>query len=179
MEPALPPRDTGSIIVPGSSYAIDMEDSAVQKISFKGVIIGGLVDIVATYLAVIPLSIVLAMQVNVASVPKAQQGQVLAAAMRSSSMFFLSGIIIGSLCSILGGYVAARIAKHEALLNGALSAWLCIGIGISSMFGKSDTMTPVQHVLYLIASPMLAALGGLLWQRRAARIGAGAGSLAT
>ena len=144
----------------------------MSKISFKGVIIGGIVDIVATYLAVIPLSVILAIRANISSVPKAQQAVVLAAAIHDSPLFLLSGIIVGSLCSILGGYVAARVAKSEALLNGALSAWLCIGVGIYAMLGKSNTMTPVQHALYLLASPALGALGGVVWQRLAAKAAA-------
>ncbi|HEV7705602.1 MAG TPA: hypothetical protein VGO46_14995 [Gemmatimonadaceae bacterium] len=142
----------------------------MRKISVKGVVIGGIVDIGATFLAVFPLSVVFAVSANISSVPKAQQGKALAAAMHDSPAFFLSGIIIGSLCSILGGYIAARIAKREALLNGALSSWLCVALGIYSMLpGKVDSMTPVQHALYLIASPMLGALGGALWQRYAAK----------
>jgi len=139
----------------------------VGKISIKGVLVGGIVDIVTSSILAIPLIVVLVARANISALPKAQQTPVLTAAMHDSPMFFFTGLIAGSLASILGGYVAARIAKSEALLNGALSSWLCIASGIYSMLGKSDSMTPTQHALYLLASPVLGALGGALWQRMA------------
>jgi hypothetical protein len=148
----------------------------VSKISIKGVLVGGIVDIVTTEILAFPLLIVVAARANISALPKAQQTQVLTAAIHDSSMFFLTGLIAGSLASILAGYVAARIAKSEALLNGALSSWLCVAVGIYSMLGKSDSMTPTQHVLYLLASPVLGALGGALWQRTAMKAGANQGA---
>lgn len=137
----------------------------MSRISVKGVIIGGIVDIVATNIVTIPLIMVVAMQVSIAEIPKAEQTQMLMSTMRNSPSFFVTGVILGSLCSVLGGYVAARIAKSDALLNAALSSWLCVGIGVYSMFGKTNFLSPAQHVMYLVASPALAAVGGALWQR--------------
>jgi hypothetical protein len=148
----------------------------MSKISLKGVLVGGIVDIVTTSILAIPLVVVLAAHTNISALPKAQQTQVLTAAMHDSPMFFFTGLIAGSLASILGGYVAARIARSEALLNGALSSWLCVASGIYSMLGNSDSMTPTQHALYLLASPVLGALGGALWQRMAMRSRGGEGS---
>jgi hypothetical protein len=63
------------------------------------------------------------------------------------------------------------MAKSEAPLNGAVSSWLGIVVGIVSIFDKSDSMTPTQHALYLLAGPVLGALGGALWQRTAMKAG--------
>jgi hypothetical protein len=138
----------------------------MSRISVKGVIIGGIVDIVATNIVTIPLVVVVSMQLNIAEIPKAQQSQAVTSAMHSSPSFLLAGIILGSLCSVLGGYVAARIAKSDALLNAALSSWLAVGLGVYSMFGKSEFLSPAQHVLFLVATPALAAVGGSVWQRQ-------------
>jgi len=39
--------------------------------------------------------------------------------------------------SVLGGYVSARIAKHDELLNGALSSILCVGGGTYAVISGS------------------------------------------
>lgn len=118
----------------------------MSRISFKGVIVGGIVDIGATNVVTIPLIAIVAMQVNIAEIPKAEQTQLLMSTMRNSPSFFLAGILLGSLCSVLGGYVAARIAKSDALLNAALSSWLCVAFGVYSLFGKSSFLSSAQHV---------------------------------
>ena len=65
------------------------------------------------------------------------------------------------MCSILGGYVAAWLAKHDELLNGALSAWLCIAFGIAAFGASVRGGTPVWEVILgELASPALGLLGG-------------------
>ena len=49
----------------------------------------------------------------------------------ASTLLFISSPILGGLCSVLGGYVAARIAKHDELLKGELSSILCVASGLS------------------------------------------------
>jgi hypothetical protein len=138
----------------------------MSRISVKGAIIGGIVDVVATNIISIPLVVVVAMQISVDELPKAERTQAITSAMHSSPTFLVTSLILGSLCSVLGGYVAARIAKSGALLNAALSSWLAVAMGVYSMFGKSNFLSPVQHVLLLIATPVLAAMGGVVWQRQ-------------
>jgi hypothetical protein len=143
----------------------------MSRISVRGVIIGGIVDVVATNIITIPLVMVAAMQANVAELPRAEQTQAVASAMQSSPTFLLAGFILGSLCSLLGGYVAARLAKSDALLNAALSSWLAVGLGVYQMFGKSPFFSPVEQVLILVSTPILAAIGGVAWQRQKGKAG--------
>ncbi len=44
--------------------------------------------------------------------------------LRGSTAFVVWSSILGGIFSVLGGYVAARIAKHDEVLNGALSSIL-------------------------------------------------------
>jgi hypothetical protein len=69
----------------------------------------------------------------------------------------------------LGGYISARIAKHDEILNGALAAWLCVGSGIYGMITQFSSGSRWEHLAALIFSPLLAALGGYLRLRQKAK----------
>ena len=56
-------------------------------------------------------------------------------------------LALGLACSILGGYVAARIAKNGEVLNGALSSFLCILLGIYSAASGKVLESPAEHML--------------------------------
>lgn len=47
-------------------------------------------------------------------------------------------LLLGALCSVLGGYVAARLAARSELVNGALSAFLCIAFGLYALATRPD-----------------------------------------
>jgi drug/metabolite transporter (DMT)-like permease len=73
-------------------------------------------------------------------------------------------LTIGLACSVLGGYVAARVAKHDELLNGLLSSFLCIAIGVISIFSGKDSQSVLVQIFLLAAAPAFAFLGGYLRQ---------------
>ena len=78
-------------------------------------------------------------------------------------------IIIGALCTILGGYLAGWLARAEEIKHGALvgAVSLIIGFLQSGMAGEASPV-PYWHELlgYLLAIPA-GALGGSLAQGRA------------
>ncbi|MCG2641381.1 hypothetical protein ACFPFP_18750 [Bradyrhizobium sp. GCM10023182] len=76
---------------------------------------------------------------------------------------------LGGLCSVLGGYVSARIARHDEVLNGALASILCVGLGIYAAARGTGHLW--LDILYLPLGPALAALGGYLRSRQAATAG--------
>jgi hypothetical protein len=61
--------------------------------------------------------------------------------------------ILGMGCSVLAGYLAARMAKEKELLYGASSAILCTGLGVFAIVkshqydAKTLLMEPVSIVL--------------------------------
>jgi len=69
----------------------------------------------------------------------------------ASSVFRVSSIILGALCSVLAGYVSARIAKHDEVLNGALSSILCVVGGLYSVLSGSAAL----HLALLPLGPVL------------------------
>jgi hypothetical protein len=72
----------------------------------------------------------------------------------------LALFIIGLACSIAGGFVSAKIAGHDELLNGALSSILCVTLGIFQFASGHADYQPFVQVLMMIASPTFALLGG-------------------
>jgi hypothetical protein len=137
----------------------------MRRISFLGVIVGGVVDIASSSIAGITLGIVLVMLHPVAH----QSAEQIRATLQNSPALFWSGEVVGLLGSVLGGYVAALLAKHDELLNGALSSWLCIGIGLVSLAGVFAGGDVLQTLFAIAVSPLAAMAGGLLRRRQTAR----------
>jgi hypothetical protein len=146
------------------------QEISMRQFSPKGVVLGGVVDIVATNVLVVPVVIFAAMQASIAAVPKEEQTRAIIALLQGSPSLFVTQLVLGALASILGGYVAAKVAKRGPVLNGALSAFLCVGFGVYAMVAKTDTMGPWAHGGFLVLSPLLGAFGGWLWERRKSRM---------
>lgn len=127
-----------------------------QKISIAGVAIGGVTDVFASSVLALPVVVFLQVKGSAAT----------ASAMGSGGWLYWLEFAIGFGCSGLGGYVAAWIAQHDELLNGLLSSFLSIGIGLYSvLLGKSAQSLLVQ-ALPLAAVPAFALLGGYLRQKQ-------------
>jgi len=136
-----------------------------SRVSAKGVLVGGILDVGATYALSIPLMAAIMIRLNLTGLPGPEGDAALMRALRPGSPYYLVGLLLGSACSILGGYVAARLAKHDGRLNGALSAWLVVLLGIYSWATGADAATALEHIGYLALSPATGALGGYLWER--------------
>jgi hypothetical protein len=137
----------------------------MNRISLKGVTIGNIADIVSTNIVVLPVI----MYVLQSSAPSARAAGSATQVLMASGTFRVWSSILGALCSVLGGYISARIAKHDEILNGALSSILCVGFGVYSVLGGSAADHLVLHLAFLPLSPALGALGGYLSSRRNAR----------
>jgi Kef-type K+ transport system membrane component KefB len=131
----------------------------MNRISIKGVAIGNLIDVALEYLVGIPIGVFMLMRGYPIDKP----------ALLDNGSFFAAAVVLGSLCSILGGYVAARIAKHDEILNGALSSLLVVGIGVHAVINGDAAGHLVRDTAFLPLSPVLAAFGGYLRFRRLVR----------
>ena len=130
----------------------------MNRISLKGVVIGNIVDIVSTTIAVLPIML----YILISSRPSGHTAESVTQVLMASSVFWVSSIILGALCSVLAGYVSARIAKHDEVLNGALSSILCVAGGVYSGLNGSAAL----NLALLPLGPVLGALGGYLNSRR-------------
>jgi len=136
----------------------------MKKISIKGVFLGGITDVLTTNILAVPLIIYVMANIDRSHTPKEQLGAARIAALHGSVLLYTVQFLIGAGCSILGGYVAARLAKHDELLNGSLSSYLCMGIGLYSVVAGKESSWLLLELIGLAASPalgLLAATSGL------------------
>ena len=134
----------------------------MSKVSMKGVVIGGVTDIVSSSILGIPLVVYVMSSLDLKRLPKDQVQPALVAAIHSNASFHAVHLLVGLVCSALGGYVAAWLAKHDEILNGALSSFLCIAIGIYSISAAVQHGQLWEQLLVLAASPVFALFGGYL-----------------
>jgi hypothetical protein len=144
----------------------------MSKISILGVVVGAVVDIVATNIVTIPLVVFIAYKLAKSGLSPEQVQAAIIDAMRTDTTYFTIGMLLGSLCSILGGYISAKIAKKSELLNGGLASFLCIGSGICSWAFVNSPYPWWYHVLAILLSGSLATLGGYFCLKRRAKFGA-------
>jgi hypothetical protein len=133
-----------------------------QKIVFKSVIIGAVLDIVGTniwgFIAVVYISA----KYHLYALPTAEQMTQLHALLLQDLVVTILNMIIGGGFTVLGGYVAARIARHDELLNGTLASFLCVVFAVLAIGSTSVVLVLVG----VIVNPLLGLLGGYLrlWQ---------------
>ena len=133
------------------------------RISIKGVIIGGITDIVSTFVLTLPVLVYFMISSEVLRLPNEQaRVAALTAAMQGNVQLYGILMLIGAGCSVLGGYVAARLAKHDELLNGLLSSVFCIAIGVYSMLAAKGFGSFPWHATLIAVSALSGLLGGYL-----------------
>jgi hypothetical protein len=134
----------------------------MKSISLKGVAIGAVLDIVLTNIVTLPLMIYIMASLNSAGVPSDKVSGALMEALYGSTLYFSLAWLLGGSCSVLGGYVSARIAKHDEVLNGTLASILCLAFSVYALIGGTTGGQLWRHVVFLPLSPALAAFGGYL-----------------
>lgn len=133
----------------------------MKKVSFLGVIIGGITDIVSTGVFAVPF-MVFVLVAYVPHVPPNQAQSALTSAINGNHLLSILQWLPGIAGSLFAGYVAAWIAKHDEALNGALSSWLCILLGIYSLVTAKVPILAYEHVIALVGSPVTGLVGGWL-----------------
>lgn len=136
----------------------------VRRLSLRAVVIGNMVDILATILFSLPLAFYVLLGLRVAQVPSEDVRAAFEASFRPGTPLYFCQLAIGWGCSILGGYIASRIAKCKELTTGALSSLLCMSFGIYTLATGSGLSPLYIGVLLVLASPLLGASGGYLYR---------------
>ena len=138
----------------------------MARISIKGVVVGGIVDVASSVALGLPISFYTASKLDLTRIPKDQLGLAVTTAIHADVPLCIGQTVIGLACSVLGGYVAAWLAKRDERVNGGLSSFLCLALGIFTILsGKDPSPLPVQ-ILLLVAGPLFALLGGDLMRRQ-------------
>jgi len=132
------------------------------RVSIVSVVIGGITDVVAS--GVLALPVVIYVMVKNDLLHSAKGPSAIASSIHSSGWLYGLQLGIGLGCSVLGGYVAAWMAKHDELLNGLLSSFLCTAIGVYSIMSGKDSQAVHVQIFLLGAAPAFAFFGGYLRQ---------------
>jgi hypothetical protein len=143
------------------------------KLSIKGIVVGGVCDVVLTSTLALLVVAYVMLKLDLTNIPQAQLHTALAAALQSNTRLYALQLLIGMACSIVGGYIGARIAKHDELLNGLLTSFLCVAISVYSLVEGRVSGSRVLQLTEILASPALGLLGGYLRlaQKRANPLG--------
>lgn len=134
--------------------------------SVKGVLIGSIVDVTASVVLGLPFAIYAAAKVDLSSMSRTGASAAVTAAIHANVPLYVCQLLVGFACSVLGGYVAAWLTKHDELLNGGLSSFLCVTLGIYAMASGKDSNALWVQMLLLVASPAFALVGGELMRRQ-------------
>ena len=137
-----------------------------MKVSILGVLVGGVVDVVTSVLGGLPFALYSTFKLDPSQRVGPHSSEAVSAAIHGNLPLYSAQLAVGLLCSILGGYVAAAIAKRHERLNGTLSCYLCVGMGIVAMSLGLERDPRWIQFLMLAASPALAFVGGDLRLRR-------------
>jgi len=137
-----------------------------MKVSIKGVAVGSITDIVSTNLAMLPLIIYITFSHAIVGEKPDQVTHMVGEILRDNPLYIFLSLFLGGACSVLGGYVSARLAKHDEILNGACASVLCVTSGVYGMISGVSTTPLWQDIVFLPLGPALAALGGYLRLRQ-------------
>lgn len=137
-----------------------------MKVSIFGVLVGGVVDVAASVLGGLPFALYSTFKLAPAQRVGPHSSDAVSAVIHGNLPLYSAQLAVGLLSSILGGYVAAAIAKHNERLNGTLSCYMCVAMGIVVMFLGLERDPRWLQFLMLAASPALAFVGGDLRLRQ-------------
>lgn len=101
----------------------------MSKISFKGIVLAALVVLVLDTIAGIVMTVFMGGGFLREGMTEQQTTDAIAA-LTLSTNFLLGSMILGTLATIVGGYVVARIAKREPYLNAGVIGVLGIVLGV-------------------------------------------------
>ena len=129
----------------------------VHPISFKGVIIGAVFDIVVSGLlgGVFLIAVWHTFHGELSGSPVEQ-----IKSLSAEPAVYWTAFIIGCVVSVVAGYISASIAGQAELLNGALSSFLCVALTALDSHGST------WNLLMIAASPCFGLIGGYLCQQR-------------
>ena len=130
----------------------------MYSVSIKGIVLGSLFDLIATFAFAFLLGIYLAIS----------HGGDQEAAMRAANSgdWLAFSVVVASALTVVAGYLAAWIAGRGELINGTLSAVFSMAIMLPMTWDQPMPWSATVTVLLFIATPLLGLLGGYLRSRQ-------------
>jgi hypothetical protein len=143
----------------------DRPEPVDRRFRWKAVLVGAAIDIAASTVTGIALVVVAALLTG-----PAQGGAEESVARLSESWTFLMlSMILGGACTVLGGYVAGRIARHSFLKHALVAGALSLVVGLALFHGDEGPYAGLLAFLGYGLHLPLALLGGWLAGQRYVR----------
>jgi hypothetical protein len=134
----------------------------MRGISVLAIVVGGVCDIVLSATFGVPFILYVVSTRGLSHLQKGQHQAAISSAIHGSAFLYATQLGIGLACSVVGGFVAASIARERRILNGVLASWLCVGIGVYYLFsGRVETSLPV-HIVLIAVTPVCYLFGAKL-----------------
>jgi len=137
----------------------------MRKISITGVLVGATADIAGTHILQALLAFCVLIHPEIRHAPHDQIPELIITTMRTSPLFLTLHFLVGNGCSILGGFVSAKIAKRSELINGALASFICFSLGLFLIFSGKSKTAPLTQIAHQFVCPLLGMFGGYLCLR--------------
>ena len=127
----------------------------MNQISVKGILLGALSAYIVSKILGLPILLYLTSKIG--TPPSTAFGLI------HFNKILLAEAVINLMSAVIGGYIAAFIAKKNELLNGALSSFLALGLGVFSWF-SSYPLTNGKYWWFLVLAtyPLFSLFGGHL-----------------
>jgi hypothetical protein len=137
----------------------------MRGLSGAAIVLGGIVDVFLSSVLGVAVVFEAVYTRGLNRVPKEQLQGVITSLMHSDAKLYAAQMTIGFGCSVIGGFVAASIAKERRILNGVLACWLSVGIAIVSVIRRYDTISLAVHAALVAATPLCYLAGATIRQK--------------
>ena len=140
----------------------DVPEPVDRRFRWKAVLLGAATDLVGSALAGVVLLVVF----TVLIAPGEGGAEEALERLRQSWPFLLMSMVVGGGFTLLGGYVAGRVARHSFFKHALAAGGLSLALGIL-VFGSDDG--PYSGIIAILGIGLhlpLALLGGWLARRR-------------
>jgi len=121
----------------------------MRGLSPLGILVGAASDLVLTIVLSSLLEIWVYATTDLSHLPREQAQAALAAAMSGPSPLYVAQLVLGFGCSLLGGFIAAALARQRHVLNGVLAGVLITALNFFLIARGVTRASP--HVLVLSA----------------------------
>ena len=138
----------------------------IRRIEPRAVLYGGIVDLTLTFVSGTIVGMLLYIVNDIGQLPEAEQTLALTAALKTNRIAAAAAIFLGCCSSVYAGYVAARVARRDAILHGATAATMALVMSIWFIVTGKTVWGLMVSLLMLPLGPILGALGGYIWLRR-------------
>jgi hypothetical protein len=137
-----------------------------MKISLiVGVLVGGVLSLVASNLLSIPLVI---HAINETRGDNSDYAVI--NFIKADAFLFFIQILIDIVSSILAGYVAAWISKEKELIVGTLSSFLSVGFAAFHLFSGFYTAFELSTIFDIFITPFFGLFGGYVRYRQTSQL---------